>query len=178
MKIKLLLRRPVCFETKPIEILSRYRDQAYLSAKAVLHVLVQCKCLRYNSDEAVSKAIATNYRAFGPRRYTNNGELESTLGIVDQALGKGNRIARDKFKLSVEHHSWTAHIQLYRAWDVLRSPRKLSDDVTTFIRYSLSMDPPPSDAIITDCLTMIGLLLGINIHVDDLSIVDKRYKVR
>ena len=162
----------------PPVVLSRYRDQAYLSAKAVLHVLVQRKCLGDGSEVAVSKAIAGKHRAFGPRCYADDGELESTLGIIDQVLGKGETIAWSELKLSVEHHSWMAHILLYRAWDVLGSSRKLSDDVTGFIRYSLSMDPPPSDAIVADCLMMIGLLIGINIHVDDLSVVDKRYEVR
>ena len=169
-----------CFDERsvPPVVLSRYRDQAYLSAKAVLHVLVQRKCLGDNSDAAVSKAITAKHHALSPRFYANDGELESTLGVIDQVLGKGKAIVWDGFKLSVEHHSWMAHILLYRAWDVLGSSRVLSDDVTGFIRYSLSMDPPPSDAIVADCLMMIGLLIGINIHMDDLSIVDKRYEIR
>jgi len=36
------------------------------------------------------------------------------------------------------------------------------------------MDPPPSDVIVADILMMIVLLIGINIHLDDLSVVDKR----
>ena len=169
-----------CFDERsvPPVVLSRYRDQAYLSAKAVLHVLIQRKSLGDSPDAAISKAIAAKHRAFGPRRYADDGELESTLGIIDQVLGKGKTIVWSKFKFSVEHHSWMAHILLYRAWDVLGSSRKLSDDVTGFIRYSLSMDPPPSDAVVADCLMMIGLLIGINIHVDDLSVVDKRYEAR
>lgn len=168
-----------CFDERsvPPVVLSRYRDQAYLSAKAVLHVLVQRKCLGGDSDAAVSKAIAAKHRAFVPRRYTGDGELESTLGMIDQVLGKGEAIVWSGLRLSVEHHSWMAHILLYRAWDALGSSPKLSDDVTEFIRHSLSMDPPPSDVIVADCLMMIGLLIGINIHVDDLSIVDKRYYV-
>lgn len=168
-----------CFDERsvPPVVLSRYRDQAYLSAKAVLHVLVQRKCLGDDSDAAVSKAISAKHRAFSPRHYAGDGELESTLGIIDQVLGKGKAITWSRLCFSVEHHTWMAHILLYRAWDVLGSSRKLSDDVTGFIRYSLSMDPPPSDAIVSDCLMMIGLLIGINIHVDDLSVVDKRYRV-
>ena len=165
-----------CFDERsvPPAVLSRYRDQAYLSAKAVLHVLVQRKCLGDDSDAAVFKTIMAKHRALTPRRYTSDGELESILGIIDLVLGKGKAIVWTGLKLPVEHHSWMAHILLYRAWDVLGSSRVLSDDVTGFIRYSLSMDPPPSDAIVADCLMMIGLLIGINIHMDDLSIVDKR----
>ena len=165
-----------CFDERsvPPAVLSRHRDQAYLSAKAVVHVLVQRKCLGDNSDTTVSKTIAAKHRALGTRRYTSDGELESTLGMIDQVLDKGKAIVWDGFKLSVEHHSWMAHILLYRAWDVLGSSRNLSDDVTGFIRYTLSMDPPPSDVIVADCLMMLGLLIGINIHMDDLSVVDKR----
>ena len=168
-----------CFDERsvPPVVLSRYRDQAYLSAKAVLHVLVQRKCLGDDSDVAVSKTIAAKHRVFGPQRLTDDGELDSTLRMIDQVLGKGKGVAWGGLKMSIEHHSWLAHILLYRAWDALGSSRYLSDDVTGFIRYSLLMDPPPSDAIVADCLMMIGLLVGIGIHVDDLSIVDKRYEV-
>jgi len=117
------------------------------------------------------------HRAFGPRRSIDDGEPKSTLGIIDQVLGKGKTIVWSRLKLSVEHHSWMAHTLLNRAWDVLGSSRKFSDDVTGFIRYSLSMDPPPSGAIVAGFLINISLFIGINVHVDDLSVVDKRYEV-
>lgn len=79
-----------------------------------------------------------------------------------------------RLKLSVECHSWMAHILFYGAWDFLGSSRKLSDDVTGFIRYSLLMDLPPSDATVADCLVMIGLFIGCSQEVRG-SLMDPRF---
>jgi len=66
---------------------------------------------------------------------------------------------------------------LYRTWDTIGTTDVLSPDVTCFIKHSLSLDPQPPAAIVADCLLMIGLVLGIGIHVDDLSVVDKSQEV-
>lgn len=126
-----------CFDERsvPPVVLARYRDQAYRGPKAILHDLVQRKCFGDDSGAAVFKTIAVKHRAFGPRCWTGDGELESTLGIIYQALDKGKTMVWSRLKLSVERHSWMAHILFYGAWDFLGSSRKLSDDVTGFIRY-------------------------------------------
>ena len=50
----------------------------------------------------------------------------------------------------------------------------LPDDVKGFILYSLQLVPPPPAPIVAGCLLIVGLVLGINLHVDDLLVVDKR----
>ncbi|KAF9650951.1 hypothetical protein BDM02DRAFT_3184893 [Thelephora ganbajun] len=65
-----------------------------------------------------------------------------------------------------------AYILLYRGWDILWTDRVLNEDVTCFIKYTLSRHPPPSTAIVADFLLTIGLILGIGIYVDDF-LVDK-----
>ena len=167
-----------CFDDQPQRptVLSWCRDRAYLSAKAVLHMIIQRKCLGGPADAAVFDSIAARHLGMGYRRYAGDSDLESTLGLIDCALGVGAQTLQwETFKFTPPHHSWMAHILLYRAWGTLGTADKLSEDVTSFIKYTLSLDPPPSAAIAGDCLLMIGLILGIGIHVDDLSVMDKRY---
>ena len=157
-------------------VLSRHRDRAYLSAKAVLHVIVQRRCLGENADAAILDSIAARHPRMGSRHYEDDSDLEATLGIIDCVLGGRAQVMRwETFKFTAPHHSWMAHILLYRAWDTLGTTGVLSKDVTCFIKHTLSLDPPPSSAIVADCLLIVGLILGIGIHVDDLSVVDKRY---
>lgn len=157
-------------------VLSRYRDRAYLSAKAVLHIIVQRRCLGGNADEAIFDSIAARHPQMGSRQYDGDSDLEATLGIIDCVLNVSTQAMRwEKFTFTTPHHSWMAHILLYRAWDTLGITGVLSEDVTCFVKHTLSLDPPPSDAIVADCLLIVGLILGIGIHIDDLSVVDKRY---
>jgi len=156
-------------------VLSRHKDRAYLSAKATLHMIIQRRCLGENADAATFDSIAARHPQMGSRHYEGDSDLECTLGIIDHVLGIGAPAMRwETFTLTTPHHSWMAHILLYRAWDSLGTIGVLSEDVICFIKHTLSLDPPPSSAIVADCLLSIGLTLGIGIHVDDLSVVDKR----
>ena len=78
------------------------------------------------------------------------------------------------FSLSIPHHMWMGHILLYQAWDILNKGEQLPDDVKEFVLYSLRVEPPPPIHIVTDCLLIISLVLGIKLHIDDLLVVDKR----
>ena len=157
-------------------VLSRCRDRAYLSAKAVLHMIIQRRCLGNATDIEIFDSIAARHPRMGCWRYDEDSDLESTLCIIDIVLGAPMpTLEWQKLKFTIPHHSWMAHILLYRAWDTVGTANNLSEDVTSFIKYTLSLDPSPSTAIVADCLLMIGLILGIGIHVDDLTVVDKRY---
>jgi len=167
-----------CFDDKldcPT-VLSRCRDRAYLSAKAVLHMIIQRRCLGDVTDVEIFDSIAARHPRMGCWGYDEDSDLGSTLSIIDIVLGAPMpTLEWQALKFTTPHHSWMAHILLYRAWDTVGTANNLSEDVTGFIKYTLSLDPPPSTAIVADCLLMIGLILGIGIHVDDLSVVDKRY---
>jgi len=39
---------------------------------------------------------------------------------------------------------------------------------------SLRLEPPPPAPIVADCPLIVGPLLGIELYVDDLLVVDKR----
>ena len=166
-----------CFDERDHRptVLSRYRDRAYLSAKAVLHIIIQRRCLGENADVAIFDSIAARHPSMGSQNYEGDSDLESTLGIIDRVLGIDLPAMRwETFKFTTPHHSWMAHILLYRAWDTLGNTGTLSEDVAHFVKHTLSLEPPPPPAIVADCLLIIGLILGIGIHVDDLSVVDKR----
>ena len=139
-------------------IFSRCRDRAYLSAKAVLHMLIQRRCLGDITDVAIFDSIAARHPRMGYRHYEGNSDLESTLSIIDIVLDVPVPVALawKEFKFTTPHHSWMAHILLYRAWDNIGTADRLSEDVTDFIKYTLSLDPPPAAPIIADCLLMIG----------------------
>ena len=152
----------------------RLKDRAYLSAKALLHLAIQRKCIGHVSDHVVFKSISSRHVAIGSKRYEGDSDTESTLGIIDRIFGDYEDIHWHTFSLSVPHHAWMGHILLYRAWDVLRESDTLPDDVKEFVLHSLQLDPPPPAPIVADCLFIIGLVLGIKLHIDDLLVMDKR----
>ena len=152
------------------------RNKAYLGAKALLHLAIQRQCIGNESDKAIFTSISSRHLAIGSGRYEGDSDLESTLGVIDCIFGdyQGEGMNWQTFSFSVPHHAWMAHILLYRSWDVLRRGRPLPDDVKGFVVHSLRLLPPPSAPIVTDCLFIIGMVLGIKFHVDDLLVTDKR----
>jgi len=165
-----------CFDDQVLSptVLSRERDRAYFSAKAALHIIIQRRCLGRGEDTTILDSIVARHPRMGSRHYEGDSDLELTLGIIDHVLGINVPAMRwETFTLTTPHHTWMAHILLYRAWDTLGTTGVLSEDVICFVKHTLSLDPAPSSAIVADCLLIIGLILGIGIHVDDLSVVDK-----
>ena len=150
------------------------RNKAYLSAKALLHLAIQRQCIDHEADKVVFKSISSRHPIVGFRRYEGDSDLESTLGVIDRVFGNYEAMQWQTFSFSVTHHAWMAHILLYRAWDVLRKDLPLPDDVKEFVLHSLRLEPLPPTPIVTDCLFIIGLVLGVELHIDDLLIVDKR----
>ena len=152
----------------------KLRDQAYLGAKALLHLAIQRKCVGNESDKAMLECISHRHPTMGSEHYEGDSDLESTLGIIDCVFGVFQPIPWQDFSFTVPHHAWMGHILLYRAWDVIRKGEPLPDDIRGFVLHSLRLDPPPA-AIIADCLLIVGLILGIGLHTDDLLVIDKRW---
>ena len=155
-------------------VILKLRNKAYLSAKALLHLTIQRKCIGHELDKALFKSISSRHPVIGSGRYEGDSDLESTLGIIDRIYGDYDDIYWDTFSFSIPHHAWMSHILLYRAWDVLRDSDALPDDIRGFVLHSFGLEPPPPAPIVTDCLFIIGLVLGIKLHIDDLLILDKR----
>jgi len=159
-----------CFDhSKPA-----FRDRAYLSTKALLHMGIQRKCIGDESENAAFRSIMNRHKIMGYRRSKGDSDLESTLGIIDRVFGSFGPMDWHHFSFTVPHHTWMGHILLYRAWYVLREGESLPRDIMEFIHHFLRLEHTPPTPIIADCLFIVGLALGINLHIDDLSVSDKR----
>jgi len=151
-------------------VVPKLRDQAYLGAMALLHLVIQRKCI---NDTAVFDSISSWLPIVGSEHYKGDSDLEATLGMVDCVFGKPKPIHWHNFTFTVPHHAWMARILLYRAWDTLTKGEPLPDNIEAFALCSLRLeDPPPT--IVADCLLIVGLVLGITFPADGLSVVDKR----
>ncbi|KAF9649519.1 hypothetical protein BDM02DRAFT_3128351 [Thelephora ganbajun] len=154
-------------------VIPKLKNKAYLGAKALLHLTIQRKCISDESDMAVFKSISNRHPIMGSKQHEGDSDLESTLGIIDRVFGDFEPMDWENFSFTIPHHSWMGHILLYRAWDVLGKNEPLPDDIREFVLHSLKLEPPPPAPIVVDCLFIIGLVLGIKLHIDDLLVGDK-----
>ena len=155
---------------------TKLRNKAYLSAKALLHLTIQRKYIGSASDDALFESISVRHVIMGSEDFRGDPDLESTLGIIDRIFG-GDRFKpipwqNQEFSFTTPHHTWMAHILLYRAWDFINQGKPLPDDIREFTLYSLRLESPPPVAIVVDCLFIVGLVLGIDPRIDDPSAVD------
>lgn len=165
-----------CSSEKPV-IIPKFRDKAYLSAKALLHVAVQRRCWSNESDDEAFETIAHRHRTIG---YDGDPDpdLESTLGMLDRVFATESQdlkpIRWQELAFTDSHRAWMGQILLYRAWDSLRNGDLLPDDIKEFVLHSLQVKRPPPAPIVTSSLLMIGLVLKIKLRFDDQKATDKR----
>ena len=165
-----------CFDRSSgrLVVIPKLRNEAYLGAKALLHLIIQRRCIGDGSDEPRFKSISDRHQIMGSEHYEGDSDLQSTLSIIDRVLDKFGPISWQNFSPTVTHLAWMSHILLYRAWDAHRKGRPLPDDVNQFVLHTFRLDPPPRAQVATDCLLIIGLVIGIKLHIEDLLIIDKR----
>ena len=164
-----------CFDRstgRPL-VIPKLQNKAYLSAKALLHLAIQRKCIGRESDEAIFRSISRRHQVIS-KYCKGNPDLESTLGIVDRVFGSSEHMSWEDLSFSAPHHAWMAHILLYRAWNALENRDPFPDDTRGFILHSLQVNPPPPAPIVADCLFTIGLLLEIKPRTGPL-VIDKRW---
>ena len=149
-----------------------FRDMAYLSGKALLHVAIQRRCI-----DDMPEFIAGRRQVVELKHIEGDPDMESTLHMISHVIG-GFELVRQQnqriFSFTISHHAWMVHVLLYRAWDALEKGTPPPRDVTEFIRHSLRLEPPPPARISADYLFMLCLVLGIRMHWNDLSMIDKR----
>jgi hypothetical protein len=163
-----------CFDRSFRYLKPGSKEKAYLCAKALLHICIQCKYVGNESENAVFKSISRRYQILGSMGCGGNSDLESTLNIIDHVFGRPGQMCWDNSSLTIQHRAWMGHILLYRAWDVAKEGGPLPGYIREFILDSLrSMTPPPAP-IVADCLLIIGFILGINVYPNTLLVVDKR----
>jgi hypothetical protein len=146
----------------------RLRDLAYLSAKTFAYIHVQQYCTPQTTGTGWRPD--ESHKPLGHQASGDNSDLNSALLMVDKALGyKVKVIGKDYQPLDPAHHLWMSHLFVYYAQ---RDP--LSDDVSMFVQRSLDLKKSPGRAVITNCLHMIGILLGIPPGDETITKWDKR----
>ena len=154
-----------CFDhssQRPI-LIPKFKNKAYLSAKALIHLSIQRKCIGNESDTAVFGYISCRHQAIGPMYSPEDPDLDYTLCMVDYVLGN-----RDFEPMNLEglpftspHSAWMVRILPYRAWYFIRNGRTLPGDISEFLRRSFQQETPPPTPIMLSCLLIIGLTFGV-----------------
>jgi len=157
---------------RPI-LIPKLREVTYLSAKALLHLAIQRQCIGNETDKAVFKSISDRHLIMWSGHYEGDSDLEVTLGIIDRVFGDSEPMHWQNFTFTIPHHIWMGHILLYRAWDILGKGVPLPDYIREFVLHSLRLEPPPPATVVADCLFIVGLVLGIKLHIADLFVADK-----
>ena len=165
-------------------VIPRFKEKAYLSAKALVHLAIQRKCIGNDSDKVAFESISNHRLIMGSEDCKGQSDLESTLGIIDRIFSVPGPMLPEptqpkpmqwaNFSFTDEHRAWMGHILLYRAWDAIRKGQSLPDDTEEFVLHSGRLEHPPPTPIIADCLFIVGLVLGIELCIYDLLVVDKR----
>jgi hypothetical protein len=137
------------------------RNRALLSAKALLHLYLQRRCL-CGDDRTLSSQVNLiahqNQRLAFPTPDCDF-ELQSTFHIIDCTFGFPSQISWSDLELSDSHRHWLSYILQYRAWDVIRTHGMLTQDVRGFLKHSLSR----SDSLnrtVANCLFIIYMVVG------------------
>ena len=152
-------------------VIPGWRNVTYLSARAFAHIALQRRCItKYEEHKQDSwKALCANHPVLSPTDYGRDPDLETVLFMVDMTLGYGNGIPWEETEMTPVHHAWMSHVFLYHVWH----EGKLSEVVIDFVESSMALEPP-NDIVITDCLFIIGLMIGVPFHVNDITVPDKR----
>ena len=164
-----------CFDfssDRPV-VIPKLREKAYLSAKALVHIAVQRKCMDKTSDEEAFMSIPSRPKIIG---YEGDPDLESTLEMVEGIFGTRDpgKIPWQSFSFTDPHRAWIGRILLYRAYESLKEDDPLPDDIKEFILHSLQARRPPPASVVTSCLLMVGLLLEVKLKFDKQPVTDKR----
>ena len=164
-----------CFDrsTGRLVVVPKLRNQAYLGAKALLHLIIQRQCFGDGSDNPVLESISARHQVMGSVKYEGDSDLESTLSIIDHTLNKIEPIRWLNFSPTHPHFAWMAHTLLFRAWDFTRKGEPLPEDIREFVGHAFHVYPFPPAPIIADCLLIIDLAFGKKVDIRDLFAVDK-----
>ena len=160
------------FSGSRLVMIPKLRDVAYLSAKAFTHIALQRRCItQYEEDKQDGwKTLCASHPLLSPTDYGLDSDLGTVLFMVDMTLGCKNGFPWGQTQMTLTHHAWMSHVFLYRAWCERQS---LSEVVMQFVESSMSLRLL-SDTVITDCLFIIGLMVGVPLHISDITVKDKR----
>ena len=155
-------------------VIPKLRNEAYLGAKALLHLAIQRKCFGNGTDEVLFKSVSSRHLIMGSKHHEGDLDLGSTLCFIDCIFGDSELMDWRNFSFTIPHRAWMAHILLFHAQNTTNKGNRLTDDIKQFVHHTLQLHPSPPAQVTADCLFIAGLILGFKLHVDDLSVVDKR----
>jgi len=159
------------YATQPI-LIKGMRGQAFAAAKAFVHIFIQGD---YTSGDPIVDALRDRHILLGSSSsLKDDADLASAIGIVDNLLGSGSGTVV-RVATFVVHRLWLSNILLYRAWYATNHGMQVPNDVTGFVKHSLSSDPRPRLAVVTDCVLVVGLIVGHPLHEADLLVWEKTY---
>ena len=156
-------------------VTSKFKNEAYLSAEALVHLGIQRKCMGNQSDTTAFASISSWHAIIGSGRYEWDSDLEHILGMVNRVFGAGDPtpIRWDKFSCTDPHHTSMAHILPYRTRSTLKHG-PLPDDISQFLRHSLRRVSLPPPLIILGCPLIVGLVLGIKFNHGDQHVINAK----
>ena len=141
------------------------RDQAFWSAKALLHLYLQRRCIHRADTNLLNQVKLADHQnnLLGRHGFDKDFDLASTFYLVDSTFANstsGNQpeIPWSGLQLSESHHCWLSHILRYRAWDILSARKTLTEDVRGFVRESLGRQLP--GRVIANCLSIVSMVAG------------------
>lgn len=158
------------YATQPA-LLRGMRGQAFAAAKAFVHIFIQGD---YTLDDPVVSSLRDRHLPLArSSSLKDDADLRSAVGIVDNLLGIRRQIQWSELQLTSSQRLWLSHILLYRAWYATRRGLQVPDDVTGFVKHSLSSESRPRLATVTDCVLVVGLIVGHPLHEADLLVLEK-----
>ena len=153
-------------------LLRGMRSQTLAAAKAFIHIFIQGDY--YALDDPVISGLRDRHVPLGSSpSLEDDAELISVIGIVDNLLGVRKPVEWSELQLTSSHRLWLSHVLLYRAWYSAKRGAHVPDFVMGFVRHSLSSDPRPRLAVVTDCVLVVGLMIGHPLHEADLLVWEK-----
>ena len=162
-----------CFDFSGLHpvVIPGSRDVAYLSARAFVHIELQRRCITRHEEHKQGswETLFANPPLLSPTKYGPDSDLEAVFFMVDMTLGHDDGFPWGETRMTSPHRAWMSHVFLYKA----RYEGQVSEVVMDFVENSMSLGPP-SDIVITDCLFIIGLMVGVPFHVSDITVRDKR----
>jgi hypothetical protein len=167
-----------CFDRSSgrLMVIPKLRNEAYLGAKALLHLAIQRKCIDHGPDRIIFDSITRRHQNMGSSYHGGDSDLGSTLGIIDRIFKTDDfeEMPWKKFSFTDSHQAWMGHILLCRARYILRNGEPLPDYIREFFSFPHRLDPPLPTPILSHSLSMIGLVLRIRLDGDEQQVVYER----
>ena len=162
-----------CFNfsgTNPV-VLPKSRDVAYLSAKALVHIELQRRCITpYEEHNQGSwRDICANHHPLSSAPNRSDPDLQAVLFMVDMTLERSNGFSWIESRMTSPHRAWMSHVFIYHTWHEGQVPEVVLD----FVENSMSIESL-SNTVVADCFFIIGLMIGVPFHINDIPVKDKR----